>query len=95
MMATVLKSGEDVILDATNIKTADRKRIATSVPPDCGIEYVVIDRPLADKMRTRGERAESLVEEHHQTFNASITECLDGDGLPNVRLIDLRLDSAG
>ncbi|MCW2117157.1 MULTISPECIES: AAA family ATPase [Bradyrhizobium] len=94
-MAMVLKSGEDVILDATNIKTTDRKRIATSVPPDCSIEYVVIDRPLSEKMKTRGERAAGLIEEHHQTFGASITECLDGDGLPNVRLIDLRENSAG
>jgi len=94
-MTMVLKSGEDVIVDATNIKTTDRKRIATSVPPDCSIEYVVIDRPLSDKMRTRGERTESLIEKHHQTFSASITECLYGDGLPNVRLIDLRQNNAG
>jgi predicted kinase len=89
-MAAVLKSGEDVILDATNVKTADRKRIATSVPTDCSVEYVIIDRPLAEKMRTRGGRSESLIEEHHQTFEASITECLEGDGLPNVHLTDLR-----
>jgi predicted kinase len=89
-MATVLKSGEDVILDATNINTSDRKRIATSVPPDCNVEYVVIDRPLAEKLKTRGDRTESLIEEHHLTFNASLIECLNGDGLPNVRLTDLR-----
>jgi predicted kinase len=94
-MAMVLKSGEDVILDATNIKTVDRKRIATSIPPDFCVEYVIIDRPLAEKMRTRDARAESLIEEHHQTFNASITECLEGDGLPNVRLTDLRQHTSG
>lgn len=93
-MAMVLKSGEDVIVDATNIKTTDRKRIATSVPPDCGIEYVVIDRPLSEKMRTRGDRPEGLIEEHHQTFSVSIAECLNGDGLPNVRLLDLRQNAS-
>jgi predicted kinase len=67
-MATVLKSGEDVILDATNVKTSDRKRIATSVPPDCNVEYVVIDRPLAEKLKTRGDRTESLIERASPDF---------------------------
>jgi len=39
-------SGEDVILEATNIKTADRKRNAASVPLNLHVEYVVIDRSL-------------------------------------------------
>jgi hypothetical protein len=41
-----LMSGEDVILEATNIKTEDRKRNAASVPLNLHVEYVVIDRSL-------------------------------------------------
>lgn len=89
-MTSVLKSGEDVILDATNIRTEDRKRNATSVPSDLHVEYVVIDRSLEEKMQARGARRGRLVEDHHQTFMASLTDCLKGDGLPNVHLTDLR-----
>lgn len=89
-MATILKSGEDVILDATNIKTEDRKRNATIIPSDLHVEYVVIDRPLEEKMKTRGARPEDLIEDHDRTFNSSIADCLRGDGLPNVHLTDLR-----
>lgn len=86
-----LGNGFDVIADATHIKGADRSRQARFAPPDMPVRYVVVDRPLADKQRDAGWRAErGVVEIHHEIFAGEVEQIMSGDGFPNVEIVDLR-----
>jgi predicted kinase len=93
-----LANGGRVVADATHIKDADRRRTAQigkslNVP----VIYVVIDRPLEDKLKTGGWRLEvvkkglNLVEQHNQTFRANEKKILDGDKIADL-VIDTRVD---
>lgn len=87
----ILLEGRDVIVDATHLKAEQRKRRASITPPDLGIRYVIIDRPLPDKLKAMGWRSEKLtIEHHHNEFSTAIDEALIGDKLINVRIEDLR-----
>lgn len=91
-----MDSGLPVVIDATNLRRRDRLAIVSLAPAGAGVEYVVIDRPLHDKMRDAGWRAEvkigdkSLVETHHERFRSSLKDILKGDDLPQVRVLDER-----
>lgn len=85
-----LKRGLPVILDATHLKNADRIRATKLVPEDIPVRYVVINRPLKDKIKTGDWRnsvsvkGKPLIEHHDQVFNSNLKAILAGDGLPNV-----------
>ena len=91
-----LDSGLPVCIDATNLRRRDRLACVALAPVGAPIEYVVIDRPLADKHRDAGWRdtvevqGKPLVEYHHERFQSALKDIMSGDGLPNVRVIDLR-----
>lgn len=89
-------SGKSAVMDAPNIRRDDRLSNATVVPPDMQIEYVVIDRPMEQKEATAGWRLEKvgLLSEHAAIFADGLTDILSGDGLPNVRVLDLRIDDS-
>lgn len=83
IVATRLKHGLDTVVNATNIRRADRLacvELAKGGP----VHYVVVDRPLELKLRHRGWRPEELIHRHHQTFQSQLADILAGDGLPNV-----------
>jgi hypothetical protein len=63
------------------------------------VHYVVIDRPMEDKRRNAGWRAEivgkdgapfDLISKHDQMFRSQLKDILAGDGLPNVVVVDMR-----
>lgn len=87
-----LARGDSVVLDATNIKRADRLRAVDLVPPDLEVVYVVVDRPMGEKVADAGWRAgrPDLLDAHAQTFAAELQAILAGDGRSNVRVIDTR-----
>jgi predicted kinase len=85
-----LDCGLPVCIDATNLLRRDRLACVALAPAGSRIEYVVIDRPLADKMANRGWRPEWLIEKHHQRMQSCAKDIMAGDGLPNVSVIDLR-----
>lgn len=93
-----IDSGLPVVIDATNIRRRDRLAIVSLAPADAGVEYVVIDRPLSDKVRDAGWRAEvqikgkTLIETHHERFQSALRDIMKGDGLPQVRVRDERRD---
>lgn len=87
---TRLKHGLPTVIDATHLRRKDRMSAAQLVPATNPVRYVVIDRPLEEKIATRGWRPESLVRKHDQHMRSQIKDILAGDGLPNVTVYDLR-----
>ena len=91
-----INSGLNTIVDATNIRSRDRRAIRDLCPKDTEIIYVVIDRPLADKHRDAGWRDEvvikgtKLIDRHHQSFQSGIKFILRGDDDPRVTVVDNR-----
>lgn len=88
----LLLNGVGVAFDATNIRNKDRKAVVDAAPAGVTIHYVVIDRPLEDKLETSGWRLEvpNLIERHHNTMQSNIKEILRGDGL-DVTVLDRRV----
>jgi hypothetical protein len=86
-----VKKGRDVIVDAMHVEVEDRKRQSRIAPPDIGIRYVIIDRPIEEKLRDAGWRAgRGIVEQYHETFPLKVAAALGGDGRPEVEVVDLR-----
>ena len=87
-----LSSGRSAVIDATNLKREDRLPNVRLAPPDIPVEYVVIDRPMDEKLATAGWRLErpGLLDHHAALFEQEVADILNGDGLPNVRVVDLR-----
>lgn len=97
-----MDSGLPVVVDASNLHRKDRMACTSLVPAGAGIRYVVVDRPMALKVRDGGWRngithaksGLSLMELHAQRFKAQMPNILAGDGLPNVEVLDARDDQA-
>lgn len=91
-----LDHGLKTVIDATHLHRKDRLAAVALAPKGTVVEYVVMDRPLADKLRDGGWRlsavrdGKNLVEMHHQTFQSVKKDVLNGDGLPNVVVTDHR-----
>jgi hypothetical protein len=87
----ILEAGRDVIVDAMHIEAEHRLAQISTAPPDIGIKYVVIDRPLADKQRDAGWRAgRDIIERYDLQFPAQVAAALKGDGRPEIQVVDLR-----
>lgn len=91
-----MKHGLPVILDATHLRNADRKKAATIVPNHIKVAYHVINRPMKEKQATAGWRSEvkvkgkPLIEFHEDVFRSNLKDIMCGDGLPNVKVFDWR-----
>lgn len=89
-----IDNGLPAVIDATNIKRADRLAIINHTKPT-NIRYIVINRPLEEKYETQGWRNPTtlgfdLIAKHHSTFTSQLKDILAGDNLSNVEVIDLR-----
>lgn len=85
-----LESGLPVTIDATNLRRKDRLACVALAPRGAGVQYVVIDRPLDEKLAEREWRSEDLIRKHHQRMQSVLKDVLAGDGLPQVSVLDLR-----
>lgn len=88
-----LRNGLSVVIDATHLRRKDRMTAAKLVPETTAVRYVVIDRPEAEKRRDAGWRGDlpvDLIARHAQILSSNLRDILAGDGLPNVRVFDLR-----
>lgn len=85
-LAGYLEARKDVVLDATGLQRWSRLRILQLVPANCKVLYLVVIRPLRDKIRDRGWRPESLVINHDTLFYSKFKEIVDGDDDPRVRV---------
>lgn len=91
-----INSGLLTVVDATNLRAADRLSLRSLAPTNADIEYHVIDRPLEKKMETGNWRLKilnkgvCLVERHDQIFKSNLKYILDGDGDKRVTVKDYR-----
>lgn len=99
IVKTRLERGLPAVVDATNLRRKDRMAVAALAPEGGQVRYIVIDRPIEEKYRDAGWRAEikdadgqpfDLIAKHAQTFASQMKDILTGDDLPNVSVIDLR-----
>ncbi len=87
-----LAHGLPTVIDATHLRRHDRLasvELARGGP----IRYIVVDRPVEDKRRDAGWRADlpiDLIAKHDQTFQSQLADILAGDYLPNVTVHDVR-----
>jgi len=90
-------NGLVAFVDATNINTRDRFSVRNCAPDNARIVYHVVDRPLADKHRTAGWRADvringlSLIDYHHEKFQKELQNILLGDDDQRVTVLDMRI----
>jgi predicted kinase len=85
-------NGVPTVVDATNLKRKDRLECA-KIADGSPVRYIVLDRPMEDKVRDAGWRATlgfDLLKKHQDTFNSQIKDILAGDKMPNVTVIDKR-----
>lgn len=93
-----IESGLDVVVDATNLRHADRRALRELVPDDTHIEYHIINRSIEEKLKTGGWRLKienngvGLIERHDQIFNSNLKDIMNGDGDPRVKVLDFRED---
>lgn len=84
-----VRRGLPAVIDATNLRRKDRMACA-GLSNGGPVRYIVINRPMADKIQTRDWRPEWLIQRHEQTFRSQLRDILGGDGLPNVTVEDRR-----
>jgi AAA domain/HAD superfamily, subfamily IIIB (Acid phosphatase) len=85
-----ISAGLDCIVDATNLRRSDRRRIIETSGAE-KIRYIVINRPMEEKIKDAGWRIEitGLLEKHEQRFNSGLKDILSGDSNPNCEVINL------
>ncbi len=90
----LLQEGSNAVIDATHLKAADRQESRNIVPRWIKIEYVVINRPLEDKIRDQGWReqvGENFVREMHDRFQLAKEGIMRGDDDPRVKVIEIEI----
>lgn len=96
-----LAGGLKTIIDATNIRSRDRRALRDCATADTKIFYHVVDRPLTEKHRDGGWRDEvilklndgtpiKLIDKHAQSFKGALPFILAGDDDPRVTVYDHR-----
>lgn len=92
-VALRLRYGMTAVVDATNIKRQDRLKIVDLAEGVCLVAYIVVNRPMEDKLISAGWRADipNLMERHENTFNSNLKDILKGDDRPNVKVFDQRI----
>ena len=89
LVSTRLRHGLDTVVDATNIRRKDRLTLV-ELAKGGPVRYFIIDRPLEEKLRDRGDIPEAVVIKHDNTFKSQIKDILAGDNMKNVTVLDLR-----
>lgn len=82
-----LSFGQRAVVDATNLRARDRRPFI-DMAKHFGVEliYVVVNRPLQDKLKTGEWRLEvpGLIEKHDETFRNNLKDIMRGDGVATV-----------
>jgi len=79
--------GQRVVVDATNLRLKDRQ-VYIDIANHFQIElvYIVVNRPLVEKLETAGWRNEVpyLIQKHDDAFNSNLKAIMSGDGVATV-----------
>lgn len=86
---TRLNHGLPTVIDATHLKHKDRLASVDLAPVGTRVRYVVMDRPLEEKILD-AQTPKSVIRKHDRVFRSQIKDILAGDGLPQVDVLDLR-----
>lgn len=95
---TKLGLGERVVADATHLRKKDRLKTAQiGVDLHVPVFYIVVNRPIEEKLATAGWRAgvPGLIEKHEETFKSQEKQICAGDNLATVIDTRINLDSGG
>jgi predicted kinase len=91
-----IEAGLDVVVDATNLKRADRVSYLktcgldeSNIGVDVDVAYILVDRPLQEKLKSWfdnpvGHTDHKIIEKHHETFQSSKRDALNGDGFSKI-----------
>ena len=93
IVRTRLRHGLPTVIDSTALRRKDRLACVALAPAGCKVHYIVVDRPMEEKRRDAGWRAElpiDLLAKHDQIFRSQVKDILAGDGDASVEVIDLR-----
>lgn len=83
----LIRRGQRAVVDATNLKSRDRRYyVELAKKYNVKLYYLVVNRPLEDKINTGGWRLEvkGLIQKHDETFKSNLREILKGDGYATV-----------
>lgn len=95
LVSTRMKNGLTTFVDATHLNRDDRLEMVGLAPRGSRVRYLVIDRPLEQKLASAGWRkgisvkGKPLVVYHHEKFKQEGGRIMIGDGLPNIDVVDL------
>lgn len=82
-----LAFGQRTVVDATNLRFRDRKPFI-DMAKQFAVEliYIVVNRPLEEKLRSGGWRLEvaGLIEKHDEIFRSNLRDIKRGDGVAKV-----------
>lgn len=84
-----LRNGLPTVIDATHLRRRDRRAATELAPNGTRVRYVVIDRPLSEKL-INPRTPEHVVRKHDQMFKSQLKDILAGDEASNVEVVDLR-----
>lgn len=97
-----LEGGLSAVVDSTNLRRKDRLSIVECAPPGATIRYVLVDRPMDQKIASGGRRndvkmrdGKPLMEVHARRFSSVLPDILSGDGNPDTVVLDLREPTNG
>lgn len=86
---TYINNGINVIFDATNLHAKDRKALTSKLVENVNINYILLDKPLSEKIKYTRHN-EELVRRHHESFQSGVKYALAGDEDSRVTVWDLR-----
>ena len=93
-----LSVGLPTVLDATNVRRADRVKLVKLADPQMRVAYLVVERDLDAMLRTADHRLDvfkaagkdgakqNIVARHDQIFRSNLKDILKGDDMPNVEV---------
>lgn len=91
LIRTRMASGLPTVMDATSIRNRDRRALVELAPVGTRVRYVVLNRPLEEKLKDlRPGFPEKVVRLHEQVFQSNLKAILAGDDFPQVDVMDLR-----
>lgn len=85
-----LNAGLPTVIDATHLRRKDRLAAAALAPEGSRVRYIVMNRPLSEKLGNNKGIPVGVTSKHDHMFKSQLADILAGDGLPNVDVVDLR-----